>query len=253
MLGTLCRAPAFLFFFNMQKAIQYADLMVDAASHRVLQSGKAVTLTDTEYRLLLYLLRHQGVVCRRDDIIEGVWGERFLYDTGTLDVHLSSLRHKLGWTKEGSVKAVRGVGFILPHEAPASEVVKIDPFLRELLMCHEEMLRKKNISCYLRLTPFVYEIMVDETILRQIFTAVFSLFLRHAPYGARWEITSLLTVREYTLTLTSTGSCPDYSEMQAAKQQAAFLGIPIRMGNKHSAEGDIMGVEFSIPMEDTES
>jgi len=235
------------------ETIHYADILVDTASHQTMQSGKAVMLTDTEYRLLLYLLRHQGVVCRRDDIIEGVWGERFLYDTGTLDVHLSSLRHKLGWTKEGPVKAVRGVGLILPHEAPASGIVKIDAFLRELLMCHEDALRTKDIHCYLQLTPFVYEILVDEAILRQIFSAVFSLFLRHAPEGARWEIASQLTVREYTLTLTSTGSCPDYAEMQTARQQAAFLGIPIRMGNRHTTEGDIMGVELSIPMDNTES
>ena len=210
-------------------------------------------LTDTEYRLLVYLLKHQGVVCRRDDIIEKVWGERFLYDTGTLDVHLSSLRHKLGWTKDGPARAVRGVGLILPHEAPASGVVKIDAFLRELLMCHEEALRKKDIRCFLRLTPFVYEIMVDEVILRQIFSAAFSLFLQYAPKGARWEIASQLTVREYTLTLTSTGTCPDFAEMQAARQQAAFLGIPIRMGNKTTPEGTIMGIELAIPMDDTES
>ena len=237
----------------MQKVIHYTDILVDTATHQTLQSGKAVILTDTEFRLLLYLLRHQGVVCRRDDIIEGVWGERFLYDTGTLDVHLSSLRHKLGWTKEGPVRAVRGVGLILPHEAPASGIVKIDAFLRELLMCHEEALRQKDIRCYLRLTPFVYEIMVDEDILRQIFSAVFSLFLKYAPDVARWEISSQLTIREYTLTLTSTGSCPDFSEMQTARQQAAFLGIPIRMGNRHTTEGDIMGIELSIPMDDTES
>ena len=87
----------------MQDVIQYADLIVDTASRQTMQSGKPVMLTDTEYRLLVYLLRHQGVVCRRDDIIQQVWGERFLYDTGTLDVHLSSLRHKLGWTKDGPV------------------------------------------------------------------------------------------------------------------------------------------------------
>lgn len=231
----------------------YADLFVDTATHQVLQSGKPVMLTDTEYRLLVYLLKHQGVVCRRDDIIEKVWGERFLYDTGTLDVHLSSLRHKLGWTKDGPARAIRGVGLILPHEAPASDVVKIDAFLRELLMCHEEALRKKDIRCFLRLTPFVYEIMVDEVILRQIFSAAFSLFLQYAPKGARWEIASQLTVREYTLTLTSTGTCPDFAEMQAARQQAAFLGIPIRMGNKTTPEGTIMGIELAIPMDDTES
>ncbi len=237
----------------MLKVIHYADLLVDTASHQVLQSGKPVALTETEYRLLLYLLRHQGVVCRRDDIIEDVWGERFLYDTGTLDVHLSSLRRKLGWTKEGPVRAIRGVGLILPLEAPEPEVVKIDAFLRELLMCHEEAILKKDIRCYLRLTPFVYEIMVDEAILRQIFSAVFSLFLRHAPEGARWEISSQLTVREYTLTLTSTGSCPDFNELASARQQAAFLGIPIRMGNKQTAEGMLMGVELSIPMDSSES
>jgi len=237
----------------VQKAIQYADLLVDTEAHKTLQSGKPVMLTDTEYRLLVYLLRHQGVVCRRDDIIENVWGERFLYDTGTLDVHLSSLRHKLGWTKEGPVRAIRGVGFIMPHEAPASGIVKIDTFLRELLMCHEDALREKDIRCFLRLTPFVYEIMVDEVLLRQIFSAVFSLFLQHAPEGARWEIASQLTVREYTLTLTSTGFCPDFAEMATARQQAAFLGIPIRMGNKHTAEGDIMGVELAIAMEEKES
>lgn len=237
----------------MQNPIHYADLLVDTASHQVLQSGKPVMLTETEFRILLYLFNNQGVVCRRDDIIEDVWGERFLYDTGTLDVHLSSLRHKLGWTKEGPVRAIRGVGLILHHEAPASGIVTIDAFLRELLMFHEEALRKKDIRCYLRLTPFVYEIMIDGAILRQIFSAVFSLFLQHAPNGARWEIASQLSVREYTLTLTSTGSCPDYGEMQTARQQAAFLGIPIRMGNKHTTEGDIMGIELAIPMESMES
>ena len=236
----------------MQDVIRYADLIVDTASRQTMQSGKPVMLTDTEYRLLVYLLRHQGVVCRRDDIIQEVWGERFLYDTGTLDVHLSSLRHKLGWTKDGPVRAIRGVGFILHRQEPTSGVVKIDAFLRELLMCHESVMRQKDIRCYLRLTPFVYEILVDEAILRQIFSAVFSLFLRHAPEGARWEISSQLTVREYTLTLTSTGSCPDFAELQSARQQAAFLGIPIRMGNKHTPEGMLMGVELSIPMENME-
>lgn len=237
----------------MPKNIHYANLLVDTATHQIFRSGKPVMLTDTEYRLLAYLLKHQGVVCRRNDIIEDVWGERFLYDTGTLDVHLSSLRHKLDWTKEGPIRAIRGVGLILHREEPKSDVVKIDSFLRELLMFNEEAMRKKDIRCYLMLTPFVYEIQVDEAILRQIFTAVFSLFLEYAPKGARWEISSQLTVREYTLTLTSTGFCPDFAEMATARQQAAFLGIPIRMGNKQTSQGQVMGIEFAIPMENAES
>ncbi len=237
----------------MQETIQYADLLVGTSQRDVWQAGKAVALTDTEYRLLLYLLRHQGVVCKRNDIIENVWGDRFLYDTGTLDVHLSSLRRKLGWTKDGPVRAVRGVGLILLHEAPASQVVKIDTFLRELLMLHEDALRRKNIRCYLRLSPFVYEIAVDESTLRQIFSDVFSFFLEAAPNDARWEIASQLTLREYTLTLISTGTAPDFSPLASARQQAAFLGIPIRMGNRRTAEGDIMGIELTIPMASDQS
>lgn len=237
----------------MPNIIHYADLQVDTTTRQALHSGKEVTLTDTEYRLLLYLLRHQGVVCRRNEIIENIWGERFHYDTGTLDVHLSSLRHKLGWTKEGPMRTIRGVGFILPHKASETGIIKIDSFLRELLMSHEEALHHKNIRCYLSLTPFVYEIQADENILQEIFSSIFSLFLQHAPDKARWEITSQLTVREYTLTATSTGSCPDFAEIITARQQAAFLGIPIRMGNKHTPEGPVMGVELSIPMDANES
>ena len=236
----------------MQTVIRYGGLLVDTATHQAVQKGKSVLLTETEYRLLLFLLRHQGIVCRRDDIIDGVWGQRFQYDTGTLDVHLSSLRHKLGWTKDGPARTIRGVGLILPHDTPNPCVVKIDTFLRELLMCHEKVLREKGIRCYFMLTPFVYEILTDEAVLRQIFSAVFSLFLQHAPQNARWEITSQLTVRNYTLTLTSTGTCPDFAEMLAARQQAAFLGIPIRMGNRHTADRDIMGVELCIPMDDVQ-
>ncbi|MBP3711934.1 MAG: winged helix-turn-helix domain-containing protein [Bacteroidaceae bacterium] len=237
----------------MQDIIYYADLQVDTTARQTLQAGKSVPLTETEYRMLVFLLRHQGVVCRRDDIINNVWGERFLYDTGTLDVHLSSLRRKLGWTKEGPVRSIRGVGFILPHEAPASKVVKIDTFLRELLMLHEDALREKGIHCYLRLTPFVYEIAVEEATLRQIFSDIFAFLLEHAPQEARWEIASQLTIREYTITITSTGSCSDFSQLTAARQQAAFLGIPVRMGSKPTRGGDIMGVELAIPMESMDS
>ena len=53
--------------------IRYSDILVDTAAHQVRQSGKPVTLTDTEYRLLVYLLRHRGVVCKRNDIIDDVF------------------------------------------------------------------------------------------------------------------------------------------------------------------------------------
>lgn len=237
----------------MPTDIHYGDLHVSTSTHEVRQGGRPVRLTGTEHRLLVFLLEHQGKVCPREDIIYNVWGESFLYDTGTLDVHLSSLRHKLGWTKEGPLRSVRGVGLILPQRTTASESVKIGNLLRELLLDHKDALQSRGIRCQLRLTPYVYEIAMDEAIARQIFSAVFSFFLKHAPDGALWDIASQLTIREYTLTLTSSGSCNDFAELATARSQAAFLGIAIRMGSKPSAQGSIMGVELAIPMESPES
>ena len=238
----------------MPSVINYGNVAVDTAARQVHVGGEPTPLTDTEFRLLLHLLRHQGVACRRDDIIDAVWGKQFHYDTGTLDVHLSALRHKLGWTREGPLRTIRSVGFILPHEENASpSVVRLDPFLRELLMSYEDDLRSRDIRCYLRLTPFVYEIQADEALLREIFSAVFALFLQHAPAGAKWEIASRLTTRDYTLTINSSGTCSDFSAAAAARQKAAFLGIPIRMGNRHTSEGDIMGVELNIPIDNQQS
>lgn len=240
--------------------LHYSDLLVDTDLHEVRLAGKVVGLTETEYRLLLYLLQHQGAVCQRDTIIDAVWSARFLYDTGTLDVHLSSLRRKLHWTRQGPLRSVRGVGYLLPQrpsatptEAGSQEAVRISTFLRELLLEREDKLREKGIHCRLNLTPFVYEIFTDEGILRQIFSAIFGLFLSHAPQAAQWKITSQLTLREYIISLTSGGNCPDFSELLEARQQAAFLGISLRMGNKITSRGNIIGAELAIPMERMES
>lgn len=57
---------------------------------------KSAKLTRLEFALLQYLIRNADRICTRDEIVDAVWGVRFQYDTGTIDVHLNAIRRKLG-------------------------------------------------------------------------------------------------------------------------------------------------------------
>ena len=85
---------------------------IDRDLHSVRKDGKEVRLTGLEYGLLEYLSRHADRICSRAEILYSVWGQRFQYDTGTVDVHLNALRRKLGFSKTMPIEAIRGVGLI---------------------------------------------------------------------------------------------------------------------------------------------
>ena len=79
-------------------------------SHQVLVNGEEVQLTLKEFELLHYLLEHVGIVLSRDQILSRVWEYDFDGETRTVDVHVRSLRQKLG--EAGSyIQTVRGVGY----------------------------------------------------------------------------------------------------------------------------------------------
>lgn len=86
-------------------------LCVDRRAHRVTLDDAEVSLTPKEFELLALLARDPGAVVDRRRILEVVWGTRWYGPTKTIDVHVSSLRHKLG--DPGWVETVRGVGFRL--------------------------------------------------------------------------------------------------------------------------------------------
>lgn len=72
-----------------------------------------VALTQREFELLEFLIRNKGRVCKRDEIIEKVWGINFEYDTGVIDVFINAIRKKLNLDKDnGYIKTIRGVGYI---------------------------------------------------------------------------------------------------------------------------------------------
>lgn len=86
-------------------------LTLDQRCHRVTLGESEVDLTPIEFRLLSLLLSEPGTTFERDDILERVWGHTWYGPTKTLDVHVASLRRKLG--DPAWVQAVRGVGFRL--------------------------------------------------------------------------------------------------------------------------------------------
>lgn len=86
------------------------NLVLNHDMHRVLADGQEVALTYKEFELLEYLLENRGIVLTRDKILDRVWGIAAEVETRTLDVHIRSLRHKLGASGD-LIETVRGVGY----------------------------------------------------------------------------------------------------------------------------------------------
>lgn len=80
--------------------------------HKVEVSSRECILTYKEYELLRYLLKNKGIVLSRDKIMESVWGFDFAGESRTVDMHIKTLRQKLGDQGE-AIKTIRNVGYKL--------------------------------------------------------------------------------------------------------------------------------------------
>lgn len=83
---------------------------MDVARHRVFADGRDVTLTHMEFELLRYLLINRGIALTRERLLDAVWGVDYPGDTRTVDVHMRTLRVKLGQASR-YLQTVRGVGY----------------------------------------------------------------------------------------------------------------------------------------------
>jgi two-component system phosphate regulon response regulator PhoB len=90
--------------------LEAGPLRVDEAAHRAWASGRELSLTALEFKLLAHLVRHAGRVQTRDVLLERVWGYDADVSTRTLDTHVKRLRAKLGDAR-AAVETVRGVGY----------------------------------------------------------------------------------------------------------------------------------------------
>ncbi|MBW0105207.1 response regulator transcription factor [Pseudonocardia sp. KRD291] len=92
-----------------EDSVEVGDVRVDLGRHLVVVAGENVTLTRKEFQVLAMLARADGAVCTRSQIVAEVWGKSWPGANRTLDVHVATLRTKLG--RPELVQTVRGVGY----------------------------------------------------------------------------------------------------------------------------------------------
>lgn len=94
--------------------LSLGDLEMDLLSRKVMRDGQKIELQSREFKLLEYLVRHQGQVVTRTMLLENVWNYHFDPQTNVIDVHISRLRSKID--KDFNIPlihTVRGAGYIL--------------------------------------------------------------------------------------------------------------------------------------------
>ena len=98
-----------------EKLLQLGELMIDNERHAVYVNDDQVELTYKEYELLRLLMTNPGVVMTREVIMRHVWDTEFEGESRTVDMHIKTLRQKLG--EEGSmIRTVRNVGYLLEKD-----------------------------------------------------------------------------------------------------------------------------------------
>jgi two-component system phosphate regulon response regulator PhoB len=90
--------------------LRIGDLLIQRGSHRVYVKGRELSLTATEFKLLLHLASTRGRVQTRDYLLDAVWGDETHVTLRTVDTHMKRLREKLGSAK-AYIETVRGVGY----------------------------------------------------------------------------------------------------------------------------------------------
>lgn len=93
-----------------QTVFSYEGVSLDTRRHVVTSGGEVCPLTNKEFELLHYMLKNIDIVLSRDALMENVWGFDYSGESRTVDIHIKSLRQKLG--SQGSIiKTIRSVGY----------------------------------------------------------------------------------------------------------------------------------------------
>ncbi|MDR0813480.1 MAG: response regulator transcription factor [Oscillospiraceae bacterium] len=98
---------------------EFPDFTVNHSTREVTRSGEVVHLTFKEYELLKLLIREKNRIVPREELLNSVWGEDFLGESRTIDMHIRTLRQKLGDDAENPkyIKTVRNVGYRFTGES----------------------------------------------------------------------------------------------------------------------------------------
>jgi len=95
---------------DTEKDYKVGELFVSPSRHVAQVAGKEVVLTFKEFEMLSLLIENQGIVFTRDQLLKKIWGYAFDGESRTVDVHIRSLRSKLGECG-GLIETVRGIGY----------------------------------------------------------------------------------------------------------------------------------------------
>ncbi len=98
-----------------ERLLKAGVIVLDRERHTVTVDGRPVELTYKEYELLKLLLTNTGIVTTREVILDRIWGTDFEGESRTLDMHIKTLRQKLG-EAGGMIKTVRNVGYLLNEQ-----------------------------------------------------------------------------------------------------------------------------------------
>ncbi len=194
---------------------------IDREQRSVRRDGQEIHLTGLEYGLLDYLSAHPNRICSRQELLDHVWGPRFQYDPGTVDVHLNALRRKLGWATSGPVETVRGVGLILRIERTVTRyTVDLHTLLGEWLRSHEVELASAGLVAQTQLTPFVNELTIEPEALRRMLDGILAALLPAAQPG-KLRLTTRLTMQAFILSMDINGTVselriPIYGDFDAS-------------------------------------
>lgn len=95
---------------STNEVITENNLSINNDTREVTVSGEIISLTFKEYELLKYLVQNKHRVISRDEILNKIWGYEYTGETRTVDIHIRSLRQKLG-TVDNCIVTVRGMGY----------------------------------------------------------------------------------------------------------------------------------------------
>jgi len=98
---------------NRATVLRFGDLTLNAAERTARRGETLLRLTETEFRILAYFVKHPNTDVTRSDLLEEVWAMDFDPGTGVVDVHVGNLRKKLRAAGPPLIQTVRGVGFRL--------------------------------------------------------------------------------------------------------------------------------------------
>ena len=101
---------------QVSKLLKVGGLVVNLDEHTVVADGERLQLTYKEFELLRLFLSHPGMAFTRDQLFAQVWGTDYIGESRTVDVHIGTLRTKLGQYGEW-IETVRGVGYRLEEKA----------------------------------------------------------------------------------------------------------------------------------------